>query len=110
MNQSTDSAQHNNNTTNTNNNTNTNNRCDGTLEMLLLREPIDRLGSFGRELRRWGLIPGCNAETPNGRRPAKCLEATCSNFSAMVHHAPAAYDNLIVRTLLGYANPNLALT
>lgn len=32
-------------------------RCPGTVELLMVREPIARLGSFGRELTRWGLLP-----------------------------------------------------
>ena len=31
-------------------------RCEGMLEMLLLRDPVERLESFGRELNRWGLL------------------------------------------------------
>ena len=32
-------------------------RCPGTVEALMLREPMARLGSFGRELTKWGLLP-----------------------------------------------------
>lgn len=32
-------------------------RCLGTLELIVLREPMARLSSFGRELMRWGLLP-----------------------------------------------------
>ena len=40
-------------------------RCPGVLELLVLREPLRRLASFGRELMRWGLVSQVNSSQVN---------------------------------------------
>ena len=92
-------------------------RCAGVLELLLLRAPLSRLPSFGRELHRWGLLPKPHADCdalPRGERPSKQEKVdhraacdalkwrVCSNFSLMASMAPPVYDNQLVRALLGY--------
>ena len=97
-------------------------RCAGMLEMLMLREPLARLASFGREIIRWGLVPEphrlrvgtlCEAEHLSGRECVQRRYDVCGNFSAMLALAPAVYDNQFVRTLLGqdvYALPAGGIT
>ena len=94
-------------------------RCPGVLEMLVLREPLQRLASFGRELQRWGLMPpratDCNAlpqpqpplAGPFGKATRRRLcdelkRRVCANFSLMASMAPPVYDNQLTRALLGY--------
>ena len=87
-------------------------RCEGTLELLVLREPLKRLASFGRELTRWGLLPQPHADcdhllvgAPGRQRKRACearKRAVCANFSLMAAVAPPVYDNQLVRTLLGH--------
>ena len=88
-------------------------RCAGTAELLLLRDPLRRLSSFGRELMRWGLLPqpyaACDkllVGAPGARRRLACEEvkrAVCSNFSLMSRVAPPVYDNQMTRALLGHS-------
>lgn len=97
-------------------------RCPGMLELLVLREPLRRLASFGRELARWGLLPrdaaNCEAlqATSWRERREKCeaLKArVCANFSKMALYTPPVYDNQLTRTLLGpevYRRPMGAIT
>ena len=85
-------------------------RCAGTLELLVFREPVSRLGSFGREMRRWRLLPqagGVQCAKPRSAMSlaelARCEMRACGNFSLMMSRAPSVYDNHLVRTLLGHA-------
>ena len=87
-------------------------RCAGMLELLVLREPLRRLASFGRELMRWGLLPQPHAFcehqliSPAGAlRRRRCDEVkrrVCANFSLMSAVAPPVYDNQLTRALLGH--------
>lgn len=53
-------------------------RCTGILDMLVLREPVERLGSFGRELIRWGLLPCASDCTASRVRSWPGAPASCS--------------------------------
>ena len=53
-------------------------RCTGILDMLVLREPVERLGSFGRELIRWGLLPCASDCTASRVRNWPGAPASCS--------------------------------
>ena len=86
-------------------------RCNGTVELLLLREPVERLESLGRELARHGILP--RADGSVGTLVGASAGAACGNFSRMLSVAPALYDNHLMRTLLGpqaYAAPAGSLT
>lgn len=90
-------------------------RCEGALEMLVVRETVPRLQSFGRELVRWGLVPphpqcapslrtrGSRREQRERKRTCAALrDSRCGNFSYMASIAPSVYDNQLVRLLLGF--------
>ena len=85
-------------------------RCDGRLDVLLLREPLSRFASFGKELWRWGLLPSMAFRTRPGATPGDQAEAArrqaerrleCANFSALLEIAAPVVDNQLVRTLVG---------
>ena len=88
-------------------------RCPGILELLVLRDPVKRLASFGRELMRWGLLPqpyaACDhllVGQPGKVRREACDEVkrrVCANISLMATVAPPVYDNQLTRALLGHA-------
>ena len=89
-----------------------NRRCPGILELLVLRDPIKRLASFGRELMRWGLLPQPHAACdqldigkPGKVRRQHCDEVkrrVCANYTLMASVAPPVYDNQLTRSLLGH--------
>ena len=88
------------------------NRCNGTVELLVVREPIDRLASLGRELLLHNVLPradGMSVGTPHG----ETVGVICGNYSRMLSVFPSLFDNHLARTLLGadvYAAPIGAIT
>ena len=68
--------------------------CDGFYSVALFRDPIRRLESQSRELKRWGLIP---------------KGVGCDDYPALREFAWPVYDNYHIRALLGEAVYTLPL-